>query len=139
MVMREKKYYQDEDKAPKKFVPGQKYTPIAALVCNQKDWKIRARIAKKYERRHWENSRGKGYLLNFELIDEYGSSIQCTLFKDAVDKFDEILEEGCVYTFSGGQVKLANIKYTSVKCDYSIVFDVNSEMIKITDDESIQT
>lgn len=44
-------------------------------MCNQRDWIIRARVSKKYERKYWDNSRGKGYLLNFELIDSYGSSI----------------------------------------------------------------
>ena len=52
-----------------------RYTPINALVCNQKDWIVRARISKMYDKKHWDNSRGRGYLLNFELIDSYGSSI----------------------------------------------------------------
>ena len=30
------------------------------------------------------------------------------MFKDAVDKFDPILKENCVYTFTNGQIKMAN-------------------------------
>jgi hypothetical protein len=34
---------------------------------------------------------------------------------------------------------MANLKYTSVKNDYSLVFDVGSEISKVEDDESIQS
>ena len=91
-----------------------KYTPIQALVANFRDWTIRARIAKKYPRKCWDNARGRGYLLSFELIDSYGSSISCTMFKETVDKYDHMLEEGAVYTFSGGQIKPSNKRYTSL-------------------------
>lgn len=63
---------------------------------------IRARISKKYEKRHWDNSRGKGSLLNFELIDSNGTVIQATIFTAAVEKFDTIIEEGKVYVFTNG-------------------------------------
>ena len=56
--------------------------------------------------------------MNFELIDAYGSAISATVFKEAVDKFDPILEEGKVFVLSGGQIKLANLKYTSIKNNY---------------------
>lgn len=36
-------------------------------------------------------------------------------------------------------MKLANLRYTSVRNDYSLIFDVNSEIRKVEDDESIQT
>ena len=61
------------------------------------------------------------------------------MFKDTVDKFESILEQGCVYTFSNGQVKLANLRYTSVKNDYGLVFDIHSKIEKVADDESIQS
>ena len=59
---------------------------------NSRDWTIRARVSKKYPIKSWNNARGKGHLLNFELIDSYGGAIQATMFKDAVDKFDPLLE-----------------------------------------------
>lgn len=40
---------------------------------------------------------------------------------------------------SGGTVKLANTRFTSVKNDYSLVFDIQAEIKKVEDDESIQT
>ena len=52
-----------------------KYTPIKALTTNTPDWIIKARVTKKYERRSWNNARGKGYLMNIDLIDAFGSQI----------------------------------------------------------------
>jgi hypothetical protein len=48
------------------------------------------------------------------------------MFKDAVDKFDPILKENCVYTLSNGQIKLANLKFSSIKNDFSLVFDCHA-------------
>lgn len=42
-----------------------------------------------------------------------------------------------VYLFANGQVKMANQKYTSIKNDYSIVFDKQSEIEEVDDDASI--
>jgi ssDNA-binding replication factor A large subunit len=69
-----------------------KYTPIKALCTNMMDWIIKARVTKKYERKSWTNARGKGYLMNIDLCDAYGSQIQATMFKEAVDKFDPVLK-----------------------------------------------
>jgi replication factor A1 len=67
------------------------YTPIAALTTNSQDWIIKARVTKKYDKRTWNNARGKGYLMNIDLIDAYGSQIQATFFKEAVDKFEGVI------------------------------------------------
>jgi len=48
-------------------------------------------VTKKYDKRTWNNARGKGYLMNIDLIDAFGSQIQATFFKEAVDKFEPIL------------------------------------------------
>ena len=53
------------------------------------------------------------------------------------DKFDDILKENNVYLFANGTVKMANQKYTSIKNDYCIVFDRNSEVQEVEDSNSI--
>ena len=58
-----------------------------------KRWRIKARIIKRSERRTWKNERGEGYLINVEMMDEDGTKIQGTFFKDMVDKFEGILHE----------------------------------------------
>lgn len=62
-----------DDEVPPDYDDFTKYTPIAALTCNTNDWIIKARVTKKYERRTWSNARGKGYLMNVDLIDAFGS------------------------------------------------------------------
>jgi hypothetical protein len=48
---------------------------------------------------------------------------QKSFFKEAVDKFEAILQEGRVFLFSNGTVKIANQKFTSIKNDFCLVFD----------------
>jgi ssDNA-binding replication factor A large subunit len=69
-----------------------KYTPVKALNNNMLDWIIKARVTKKYDRKTWVNARGKGYLMNIDLCDAFGSQIQATFFKEAVDKFDPVIK-----------------------------------------------
>ncbi|CAE7454415.1 RPA1C, partial [Symbiodinium sp. KB8] len=57
------------------------------------------------------------------LLDEYASEIRATFFRDAVDKFFPLLQEGQVYYFGNGKLKRANRRYTSVNNDYEITFD----------------
>ena len=52
-----------------------RYTPIKALTTLSNDWIIKARVTKKYDRRTWNNARGKGYLMNIDLIDAFGSQM----------------------------------------------------------------
>jgi replication factor A1 len=49
------------------------YTPIKALSTFNYDWRIKARVTKKGERRSWKNQRSEGYLLNIELMDKHGT------------------------------------------------------------------
>lgn len=42
-------------------------------------------------------------------------------------KYNQILEEGKVYAMSGGNVKLANKRFTTIPHDHSITFDEGSK------------
>jgi ssDNA-binding replication factor A large subunit len=46
------------------------YTPVRSLNTFLFDWKIKARVTKKYPKKDWKNARGAGKLLNIELIDK---------------------------------------------------------------------
>lgn len=112
----------------KSIIGDVQYTPIKSLNTFLFDWKIKARITKKHPKKQWKNAKGAGSLLNIELIDSTGSQILGTFFNDLADKYDDLLKENGVYLFSNGTVKIANQKYTSIKNDYCIVFDRNSEI-----------
>ena len=44
-----------------------------------------------------------------------------------------------MYTFAGGQIKIANQKFTSIKNEFSIVFDKNSVVELVQDDLQIRS
>ena len=91
------------------------YIPIKKLNPSMKwDWRIKARVTKKGEKRNWKNERGEGYLMNIELIDEDGAQIQATLFKDIADKFADILYEGHVYVMAGGLIKESSGRFATL-------------------------
>jgi len=61
---------------------GGAYTPIKSLNTFLFDWKIKARVTKKHQKKSWKNQRGCGSLLNIELIDMAGTQIQATFFNE---------------------------------------------------------
>ena len=117
---------------------GQPTTPIAALNMYSNRWVIRAKVTSKSEIRTWSNAKGEGSLFNITLLDSSGTDVRATFFKEAVDKFYNILEEDRVYTFSGGRLKVANMQYNNCKSQFEITFDQNSEIHLVQDEGDIQ-
>ncbi|KAL7536539.1 hypothetical protein ACHAXR_007220, partial [Thalassiosira sp. AJA248-18] len=107
---------------------GQPFTPISGLNMYSNRWVIRAKVTSKGDVRTWSNAKGEGQLFSAELLDSSGTDVRCTFFKEAVDKFYNFLEEGRVYTFSGGRLKVANMQYNTCKSQFEITFDQNSEI-----------
>lgn len=56
------------------------------------------------------------------------------MFKETVDKLDSLLVENSVYTISNATIKLANQRFSSIKNDYSLVFDNHTKIEKLADD-----
>ena len=52
---------------------------------------------------------------------------------------DSLLEYDAIFTFSNGQVKLANKRFTSIKNDYCLTFSKDSICEKCAEDEEIQS
>eukprot|EP00347_Sterkiella_histriomuscorum_P012018 403370207 len=115
------------------------YTPIRMLNNFTKDWKIKARVIQKGQKKEWRNAKGEGVLLNADLIDHEGTQIQATFFGEAAHKYDQMLHENHVYLFSNGQVKIANKKFTSIKNDHCLTFDQNAEISEVQDDNQIKS
>lgn len=104
------------------------FTPIASLNMYQNRWTIRARVTAKSDIRTWSNAKGEGSLFSVDLLDSSNMDIRATFFKEAVDKFYTMLQEGKVFTFSGGRLKLANAQFNTCKSNFEITFDQNSEI-----------
>ena len=107
---------------------GPNITPISALNMYANRWVIRAKVTEKSPVRTWQNAKGEGHLFSIILLDSSGYDVKCTFFKEAVDKFEPIIEEGKTYTFSGGRLKVANMQYNNCKSQFEITFDQNSEI-----------
>lgn len=110
------------------------YMPIKALNTFSRDWKIQARVASKPDKR---TTRNGGSILKIELVDMYGSQIEGTFFNDAANMFESRIQENKVYLFSNGVVKMANKRFTSIKNDFCIVFEKNTQISEVVDDGSI--
>lgn len=113
--------------------------PISAINPYSNKWTIKARVTTKSEKRHWSNAKGEGTLFSIDLLDSAGGEIRCTMFKEACEKFFPVLEEGKVYTFSGGLVKVANNRqFSTIKNQYELTFNVTSEIHAVNDDHNIK-
>lgn len=51
--------------------------------------------------------------------------------------FDDLCTQ--VYTFSGGKVKVANKRFSSLNAEYEITFDHNTQIIPVGDDSRISS
>lgn len=113
-------------------------TPISSLNMYQSQWTVKARVTGKSDVRTWSNARGEGSLFSFEILDNSGTDLRCTCFKEAVDKFYNLLEVDKVYTLTGGRLKVANMQYNTCKSNFECTFDQNAEIRRVDDDGAIQ-
>ena len=87
------------------------FTPISALVGFTTGFTIKAKIIKKTNIRSYQKNGSEGQVFSIEIVDNDGGEIQGSFFGDAAKDFYPKLEEGHVYVFSGGTVKVANTKF----------------------------
>ncbi|KAG7308878.1 hypothetical protein JYU34_006140 [Plutella xylostella] len=107
--------------------------PIASLSPYQNKWVIKARVMSKGPIRTWSNAKGEGKLFSMDLCDESGE-IRATAFRDAVDKYYDMLQVDKVYYFSRCQLKTANKQYSSLKNDYEMTFTNDTVVAECMED-----
>ena len=118
---------------------GTQFTLISQLNLYQNRSTIKARVVSKGDIRTWSNAKGEGSLFSVEFLDSSGMDIRATMFKEAVDKFYNLLEVGKVYTVSGGRLKVANMQYNTCKSNFEMSIDQNSEIHLVDDEGDIQS
>ena len=77
------------------------------------------------------NNRSTGVpsaVFSAELLDEAGTTIEGTFWKEAADRHFDTLEEGKVYIFARGSVKPANKNFNRTRNDYCLHFDASTEV-----------
>lgn len=76
------------------------------------EFKLKARVTMKGNMKEFNKKSGqKGYVFSCDIMDWQGKGTTCQFFDRAAQKFFNIIEEGKVYEFEGGQVKLNSSKY----------------------------
>jgi replication factor A1 len=103
---------------------------------NGKNWTIKARVTSKSQLRTFANDRGQGKVFSVDLLDKDGGEIKASFFNSSCDKFFNEIDVGKIYTFSRGNVKVANKKYSSSKHNYEINFDSDAVILASNDDDA---
>lgn len=111
------------------------YIPISCLNTFTHDWALKVRVTRKYPMRQWNNARSQGELFSCDLIDRSDCQIQATFFNEGARKYFEDIHEGKIYRMSGGQIKMANKRFTTIKNDFQITFDSNAEIEQLNDNK----
>ena len=117
-----------------KSLSNEDYTPIKALNTFNRDWTIKARITNRSDLRDTQKG---GKLLKCELTDYLGTVIEATFFNDSAKMYDSIIKKNRVYSFCNGKVGIANKRFTQVKNDFALTFNIGCEIKELEDDGGI--
>ena len=126
-----------------KTVPGvvnsRRSQPIASLNPYQPQWTIKAKLVVKQNTRTYRNARGEGKVLTVEFVDSEGTAIQATLWREAVERYENVLEVGKLYYVSKGSLRPANRQYSTVNNDYEMSLDGKSEIVEASEEEQLES
>ena len=114
------------------IIDGRVTHPISSLSPYQNKWVIKVRVTSKSAVRTWSNAKGEGKLFSMDLMDESGE-IRATAFRDAVDKYYDMIEVDKVYFISKCQLKPANKQFTTIKNDYEMTFNNDTVVQECTE------
>jgi replication factor A1 len=123
----------------KDIVNSRRSQPIASLNPYQPAWTIKAKLVVKGQTRTYRNAKGEGKVLTIELVDSEGTAIQATLWREAVEKYENVLEVGKLYYISKGSLRPANRAYSTVNNDYEMSLDGKSEIFEASEEEQMES
>jgi replication factor A1 len=110
------------------------FMPISELSSYRSGWTIKARVLSRSATRTFNRATGSGgKVFDCLLADMKSVEIRASFWDQAVEKFD-FLKEGGVFTFSRGQVKLANKRYNTTKHNYELSFAGDAQVAPVEDD-----
>lgn len=112
---------------PKTSPSGKKLAPIRALNPYNNNWTIRARVARKDPTlRSFHTAKGDSNVFNIELVDDDGTAIEATLWRDLAAAQHARIEVGKLYYISNGQLKPADRRYSTVRNHYCMHLDART-------------
>lgn len=109
---------------------------ISSLNPYMHGWAVKAKVVSKGPKRSFTRKGAPSTVFTAELVDHQGTAIEGTFWKDAADKYYDLLEEGKVYVFARGSVKPANKNYARTRNDYSLHFDSAAKVEESQDDSA---
>jgi len=112
------------------------FLPICELSTYQRKWMIKARVTNKAPLREFKSGQGK--VFHVELLDAAGGEIRASFFNQAAEKFYNTLEKGKCFTFTRGNIRVANKQYNPTNHRYELSFDKDALVEAATDDSSIE-
>ena len=117
----------NEPKTPSS-IGERKAVPLNALNPYRQPWCVKVKLTSKGQVREYRSAKGPGKVSSVEFVDEEGTAMGATLWKEAIDKYDAMLEPGKVYYVSKGTLKPANKQYSSTNNDYEMYLDGKCEI-----------
>lgn len=115
--------------------PTAMYRPIQSINPYQNGWTIRGRCTYKSDLRKFQNHRGDGQVISFELTDESGS-IRITGFTQHAPIIEQTVHISRIYKVSRGSLKQANEKFNRSTSSFEMTLDKNSLLEEVEDDGS---
>lgn len=113
--------------------PSTFYRPIQSINPYQNGWTIRGRCSYKSDLRKFQNHRGEGMVISFELTDDSGS-IRITGFTQHAPIIQETVHLNRIYKVSRGTLKQANPKFNRSTSAFEMTLDRNALLEEIPDD-----
>lgn len=97
--------------------------PISALNPYKHGWAVRVKVVSKGPKRSFNKGGAPSSVFTAELVDDQGTAIEATFWKEGADRCYNMMEDDKVYVLGRGSVKPANKKYSQVRNDYCLHFD----------------
>lgn len=100
--------------------------PIESLNPYSNRWTIKARVISKSELRTYNSAKmGEGKVFSMDICDDSGE-MRVTLWREAAERYFELVNAGSVYLISKGQLRVANKKFCSLNCQYEMSLSYDS-------------
>lgn len=108
--------------------------PIESLNPYSNRWTIKARVISKSELRTYNSEKmGEGKVFSMDICDDSGE-MRVTLWREAAERYFELVSPGSVYLISKGQLRVANKKFCSLNCQYEMSLSYDS-IVQLCADE----
>mmetsp|Transcript_6081 Transcript_6081/g.14108 ORF Transcript_6081/g.14108 Transcript_6081/m.14108 type:complete len:598 (+) Transcript_6081:82-1875(+) len=119
---------------------GEQFLPISEISSYHTKWTICGRVTLKGPMRSFTRDGRTTSVFDVHLLDESQVEIRASFFGNMADTFYPKLEQGKCYTFSRGNIRVANRQYNrGCTHRYELVFDRDALIEETADKASIDT